>query len=277
MRTVFQDQFINIHGIRTRYWTAGETGPTVLLVHGLGGSVDYWGETIRILSPYYRVYAIDLVGAGLSDKPYCNYERRFLANFLQQALEALKLAPVRLVGHSLGGSACLLQNIRKVELVERMVLVSTGGLSKEVSFSLRLLSVPWFGKILFRTTRKKVLSNLRSIVHNKLAIEDWLIDVLYRNTTLPGAQRTFLNAVHSNINLLGAKSDPRNAFSEIKIPTFVIWGEQDPVTPLIPAQRILKFLPKDRVRIFDLCGHLPHIEYPEKFHETLLEFLSCRV
>src|SRR5438128_661518 len=101
------DRFLDVGGVRARYRTAGEAGAPVVLVHGLGGSVEIWERTMPALARDHRVYAVDLVGFGRSDKPDAAYTIADLARFVRDFLDAAGLLRATLVGHSLGGATVL--------------------------------------------------------------------------------------------------------------------------------------------------------------------------
>ena len=91
-----QDLYIQVGNVKTRYWELGESGSTVLFVHGLGSFIEHWKQNLSEFSKHHRVYAIDLVGFGLTEKPTVSYSISFLAKFVQDALIENRTAAIKL-------------------------------------------------------------------------------------------------------------------------------------------------------------------------------------
>ena len=131
-----EDRYIKIGGINTRYWMAGDTGPNVILIHGVGRFLEEWLPSFDALAANCRVYALDLPGHGHTDKPLsASYRLADLARFVNDFMGALDIPPAHVVGHSLGGGIALQLTLQFPEVVNRLVLVCSAGLGKEA---------PWF-------------------------------------------------------------------------------------------------------------------------------------
>ena len=100
------ERFTTVKGINIRYVVAGE-GPPVLLIHGFGAFIENWWSNVRPLSERYRVYALDLPGHGLSDRPVPDYNLSFFTEVIAGFMEAVDIGRAHLVGHSMGGFLCL--------------------------------------------------------------------------------------------------------------------------------------------------------------------------
>ena len=137
-----QVQFANLHGYKRAYRMAG-SGPALLLLHGIGDNSLAWEPVFTQLSEKYTVIAPDFLGHGFSDRPRADYSVPAFANGMRDLLTYLDIERVTIVGHSLGGGVAGQFAYQFPEMVERMVLVGTGGVTKDVNPVLRALSLPF--------------------------------------------------------------------------------------------------------------------------------------
>lgn len=271
-----QDRYVQVGQINTRYWTSGDKGRTVILLHGIGSSVETWTLNISVLAQHHRVYAVDLVGAGRSDKPPATYSLTYLAEFVKDFMDALSIECACLVGNSLGGGVALQFALDFPRKVEKLVLVNSLGLGKEITLTLRLATLPFVGR-LFSPTRSGTALALKQSVYNSTLISDEWVELYYQIATLPGTWSALLALINTNINLFGVRPEVYNAIVDrlatITTPTLVFWGQQDRILPVVHAAVATKGLPSARVHIFDPCGHWPQVERSEEFNTLVLEFL----
>jgi pimeloyl-ACP methyl ester carboxylesterase len=144
----FEDHFISIDGSTTRYWQAGDRGSPVLLLHGIACSVLEWERNIAALATRHRVFAVDLLGFGLTDKPSgADYSISRLAQFALSFLAAHKLPRTHLAGNSLGGSIALECARIAPERVASQVLVDPAGVDRKGTLlEFRLATIPQLGE-----------------------------------------------------------------------------------------------------------------------------------
>ena len=140
-------QFRTIHGYRRAFRIAG-SGPPVLLIHGIGDNSTTWEGVQSKLAARCTVIAPDLLGHGKSDKPRADYSVAAYANGMRDLLSVLDIDRVTLGGHSLGGGVAMQFAYQYPQLVERLVLVGTGGVTKDVHFALRCASLPMGSEVL---------------------------------------------------------------------------------------------------------------------------------
>jgi 4,5:9,10-diseco-3-hydroxy-5,9,17-trioxoandrosta-1(10),2-diene-4-oate hydrolase len=270
--------YIKVGDVNTRYWVQGSQGSTIILIHGLGGFIENWEYNISGLSQGHRVYALDLVGFGRSDKPKIGYSLPNLTEFVKEFMTVQDVDRATLIGLSMGGAIALRFALKNPNQVEKMVLVDSLGLGRDGSIFLRMMSLPIIGELLARPSRKGSSKILRSIFHNQDLITDQMIEVTYEMSSLPGAQSSFLSTLRSTCNIWGAKSDTYrpilDRLGEIEVPTLIIWGSQDKLLPVSHAHQAKKKLPKAKLHIFDSCGHVPNAEHAEEFNALVTDFLS---
>jgi 4,5:9,10-diseco-3-hydroxy-5,9,17-trioxoandrosta-1(10),2-diene-4-oate hydrolase len=272
-----KDQYVKVGNIETRYWDLGDGKPSIILLHGLGGYLENWEDNIGALAQGSRVYALDLVGFGRSDKPQVEYSIPYLTEFVQEFMVVQDIDRVTLIGESMGGAIALRFALQYPNQVEKMVLAASAGFGKEISIYLRVMSLPLLGELFARPSRKGFTQFLEQCVHNTDLITDQWIEEGYEMASLPGAQRSLLSTLRSICNIWGVKSEAYrpilDRLEEIEVPTLVIWGAQDRILPAAHAHQA-KRLPDARVHILESCGHIPNIERAKEFNALVTDFLS---
>ncbi|MDJ0719423.1 MAG: alpha/beta fold hydrolase [Prochloraceae cyanobacterium] len=273
----FQDQYIKVDSINTRYWTAGNKGKTIILLHSAGGSIEFWLYNIGCLAKFHRVYAIDMVGSGRSDKPSASYSLLYLAQFIKSFMDTLGIKSATLIGHSLGGGVALKFALISPEQLEKLVLVGSFGLGREIAMSVRFSSLPFvINSISFTKDILKLM--LKQSCYEVQSIQEEWIELRYPVFSLPNRHKALVKLAQRNLNLLGVRSTVFRPILEnlkkIKVPSLIIWGKQDSILPVAHAYVAAQNLPNNCLNIFDFCGHIPQLEYPEKFNCLVLDFIS---
>ena len=273
-----QDRYVKVGNINTRFWTAGNKGTTVVLVHGLGGFIENWVHNVTALAQSHRVYAMDLLGFGRSDKTPLIHDMYDLVRFINDFMETQKIDKASLVGNSLGGGLVLLFALQYPQKVEKLVLVDNAGMGKGVILDFKLCSLPLLGELLIRPSRKTTAGLWKKIVYNSSLVTEKLIKDSYALAALPGASKALLAALRSGINLCGQRSKLTQALMEklgsIAAPTLIIWGKQDRIIPVAHAQVAVNKILGAKLQIIDRCGHMAQLEHPEKFNKLVLDFLA---
>jgi pimeloyl-ACP methyl ester carboxylesterase len=273
-----QDQYVQVGQIHTRFWTLGDEGTTVVLVHGIGSSMEDWIHNIHALAERHRVYAMDLVGSGRSDKPAAPYSFPYFAQFVHDFLQSQNVDRLNLVGNSMGGGIALQFALQFPDQVDRLVLVDSAGLGRELTLSFRLPTLPLVGEWLTRPSRKAAAQLLHEALYDPALITDELVDFQYQLSALPGAQGAILSILRQNVTLRGLQDHAWrsivNNLRNITAPTLVIWGQQDRIIPVAHAQVARDRIPNVRLHIIDRCGHMPQLEHPDEFNALVLEFLA---
>jgi 4,5:9,10-diseco-3-hydroxy-5,9,17-trioxoandrosta-1(10),2-diene-4-oate hydrolase len=270
-----QDQYVKVDSVNTRYWQRGESGSAVVLLHGGGGYIELWKHNIFELAKHHRVYAFDMVGAGRSDKPDAEYTFDFMAQFTRDFMAALNIPHASLIGTSAGGGVALTFALKFPELLDKLIVVGSAGLGKEVSLLLRLPTLPILGKLLSSPSRSGLAMLCKRAVYDSKLITDKIVEEFYQMAMVSGATEAMLNVGRSNFNIWGQFYQPIvEKLNTITAPTLIIWGRQDPMVPVSHAQNAAKTIPNARLEIIEECGHWSPIEHPQKFNQLVLEFLS---
>jgi pimeloyl-ACP methyl ester carboxylesterase len=277
---MFEDKYITIGGIKTRYWQAGEQGSLVLLIHGITRSVEDWQTNMADLATRHRVFALDVLGFGLTDKPADEeYTIARLARFVLDFMTALNMPKAHLIGNSLGGTLALECASQAPERVLSLVLADPAGMDKKGNlFEFRLATVSVLGEFL----TKPSLSGTKMIGSKAFFDPSILTDEAIAFSTdlarMPGAHSAFLKTLRSFSNFSGFKSAFVEALHKklpnITAPTLVIWGKHDKFVTVAHAEVLRRLLPNATIDIWENCGHVPQIECPKRFNETTLKFLE---
>lgn len=274
-----EDRYVKIGEVNTRYWALGQ-GSLLLLIHGLGASCDYWRYNVAPLSHHHRVYAFDLPGFGRSDKRIDDYSLHFAGEFMAAFLDSQGVERASLVGNSLGGAVSLQFAVQYPHRLEKLILVSSAGLGRELHPSFRLLTVPLWGELMAWVWGSGVGTRLtlRSIVYDAQVIKDEFVNEMVELARLPEAKETLLTVARTGVDLMGQNMrllEPLLCrLPEIEVPTLIIWGAQDPIIPVAHAHIAHQMIRNSQLHIFDRCGHLPQIEKPEEFNQVVLNFLE---
>jgi pimeloyl-ACP methyl ester carboxylesterase len=275
---------IVLHGHRVSYREAGDPAadrPVVVLLHGIAGSGQTWDGVLDALGEHYRVLAPDLLGHGTSAKPRGDYSLGAYASAVRDLLSALGHESATVVGHSLGGGIAMQFAYQFPERLERLVLVSSGGLGREVAFMLRAAALPGADWVLPALVSRRLDAAGRGVANaltrvGLLAAAD--LEELARGfASLKDAEarHAFLHTVRSVIDVRGQRVDASDRlYLAAEVPTLLIWGEKDRVIPVRHGLLAQRKMPGSRIEVLPGAGHFPHIADPEHFIETMTAFIE---
>jgi pimeloyl-ACP methyl ester carboxylesterase len=270
---------IILHGHRFSYRRAG-TGPLLVLLHGIAGSSATWNDVIPRLSDRHAVIAPDLLGHGDSSKPCGDYSLGAYANVVRDLLGALGEERGTLVGHSLGGGVALQFAYQFPERCERLVLVSSGGLGRELHPLLRAAAIPGAEMVLpwlCVAGRRSVGTVAHALGRLGLRASADLEEIWRNFVSLeePDARHAFIHTVRGIIDLGGQRvSAADRLYLAAELPTLIVWGERDPLIPATHARDAHARIDGSRLEIFPGAGHFPYRDDPERFASILRDFVQ---
>jgi pimeloyl-ACP methyl ester carboxylesterase len=269
-------------GWRLAYRVAGEVGaPQVLLVHGVyaGASSYEFRKNFSELSEDFRVYALDLLGCGLSERPRRRYEPEDVAAQVEDFTREEIGTPAHLISSSLSAALVVPAAVRSPRLFKKLVLICPTGLGSLDRPSGRLgdaiyslFRMPIFGNTLYNAivSRRVIRYYLGSMAyHNPKSVTNELVEYYYRTSHQPGARYLPAAFVSGKLNLGLTDYWPR-----VPHKTLIAWGQEARTTPVSQAQQFTRRNPRAELKIFRDAALLPHDERAETFNEEIRVFLS---
>lgn len=256
-----------VNGQRLYYELSGHGDKTLVLFNGITMSTAAWTMMAPPLEAHYRLLRLDFLGQGLSDKPDADaYPLEQQAELAWQLLQQLSIAKVHLAGLSYGGMVAQYFAHRYPECLDRLLLASTLAWSDEVNarisdswiaaeaaggLDLRYdVSIPWFFSSRFLVSNAALLAELKMIA----GMVDW-----------PAVTRLIAGV---------KRHDARTWLAEIKVPTRVIVGNEDRLTPLYQSEILANSIPGASLHVLPAIGHVMHIEAPDVFAHEILRFCT---
>jgi pimeloyl-ACP methyl ester carboxylesterase len=269
----------DLHGREVGYISGG-SGPVLLLVHGIAGNCENWRDVVEPLARQHTVIAPDLPGHGTSAGGRGDYSLGSLASGLRDLLLALGHERATLVGHSLGGGVAMQFAYQFPEMVERLVLVSSGGLGPEVSPILRAAALPGADPFIAATAGigqrvGGLIGRGLSTIGVKPAPDLAEVARGYASLAEPGRRKAFLATLRSVVGTEGQRvSASDRLYLAEEVPVLIVWGARDPIIPVRHGEDAHRALAGSQLEIFEGAGHLPQLEQPGHFIAVLERFLA---
>jgi pimeloyl-ACP methyl ester carboxylesterase len=280
-KPLIETHTLRLHGHDVGYQTAGHAGPLVLLVHGITGRGAAWEPVTRRLAQDHRVLVPDLPGHGTSAKPPGDYSLGAYAAGLRDLMIALGEERATLVGHSLGGGVAMQFAYQFPQRVERLVLVSSGGLGREVSLLLRAASLPGAEQVLplltapWTVSAGSAVARVLDRVGLRVGADLTGMAEGFAGLGTPEARAAFLATVRSVIDPRGQRVNAGDRlYLAAEVPTLLVWGDRDPMIPVAHAYAAHAAMPASRLEVFQRAGHFPFQDDPERFAGVLAEFIA---
>lgn len=239
--------------LRTREY--GDKGPPMILLHGLFGALSNWDSTLPLFAQYSRSIALEF---PILTGHRSEVRVKALAALTEFLIRKRRLEPVILCGNSLGGHVALRLCLARPELVSCLILSGTSGLYEHSVDTLPI-----------RPDQVFVREHMARVFYNAKFITDEAVNEIHTILT----QRTnVLNLIHCARS--AKKDNLLEVLKDIKVPTLLLWGEDDQVTTMDVAQTFHKHIKNSKLVTIKNCGHAPMIEYPEWFSEEVKKFLK---
>jgi pimeloyl-ACP methyl ester carboxylesterase len=273
-------RYVDIHGHQRAYRLCG-SGPALLLLHGIGDSSASWVPLLRPLAERFTVVAPDLLGHGESAKPRADYSVAAYANGMRDLLDVLGIDRATVVGHSLGGGVAAQLAYQHPTRVERLALVSSGGVAREVSPFLRFASTPAADVLLplmrLPPARLATLAGIELLRRSGTDLGRDAEELGRVLDALPdvAARGAFSRTLRSVVDWRGQVVTmlDRSYLTEA-MPVLLVWGEHDAVIPVAHGHLAHAAMPGSRLEVFEEAGHFPHHQDPDRFLADLLAFID---
>jgi pimeloyl-ACP methyl ester carboxylesterase len=273
---------VEVEGLPIRYLAAGE-GPPLVLLHGAGDNALDWRWVMPTLAATHRVYAPDLPGSPDSTRPVADYSPAFFERFVAAFVDALEIGPATFVGNSLGGLIALRLALSEPARVTALVLVDSAGLGRAVNPAFTSVNVPGLSETAIPFWRTPVGAYQRAWGRTALLFAHppesvpckWLAEQC-RLALSPGYLEAHMMVLRAVVSPLGQREVLVNRLPSLKIPMLVVWGARDRVFPEYQAREAVARLPEGSLALIPDCGHMPHVECPERFLAALGGFIGGR-
>ena len=261
----YQAEWLPGGDVYLRTLRTGRGDTTVLLLHGYGESLLSYRGVIRPLAQRFSVVALDLPGAGLSEKPAGSYDLGTMVSRLSRALDSWISGPVVIVGHSMGGEVAAQLSIARPDRIVKTVLIAPAGyglgmgLSDEPFSNQQQLLAGWSVKA------REFLVPIED--------EDWITDPpeMSEAARSDSASRRAAEAFLRDFDFTALKG----RFGELRQPTLLIWGRIDPLIPIDIGRRIAAEIPDVRFVELGNSWHRPHVEQPGRVVREILDFVGA--
>jgi pimeloyl-ACP methyl ester carboxylesterase len=271
---------IRLHGHRLHYRIGGD-GPLLVLVHGITNSSASWEPVLATLARRFTVIAPDLLGHGDSAKPRGDYSLGANASLLRDFMLALGHERATIVGHSLGGGIAMQFAYQFPDRIERLVLVSSGGLGREVTALLRAVALPGAEFVLPLLVSGPLVSAGATIsgwidrIGVRLGSDVAAMATGFASLQDIEARRAFVQTARAVIDAGGQRVNATDKlYLAEAVPTLLLWGDRDPIIPVRHGIRAHELMPGSRLRIFAGAGHFPHHDDPAGFAAAITEFVD---
>ncbi len=271
---------LTLHGHRVAYRSAGE-GPVVVLLHGITSSSATWERVLPYLARRFTVIAPDFMGHGESAKPRGDYSLGAYASAIRDLLVALGHERATFVGHSLGGGVAMQLAYQFPERCERLVLVDSGGLGREVSILLRSATLPGSDYVLPWLVNSYVLQAGRTagqlLGRLGLKVRTDVGEMAHGHASLADreARAAFIHTLRTIVEPGGQRVDASDRlYLAQHIPLLIVWGERDSIIPVAHGRAAHAQVEGSRLEVFPEAGHFPQLDEPQRFLEVVCDFIE---
>ncbi|MFI7543910.1 alpha/beta fold hydrolase [Actinoplanes sp. NPDC049599] len=273
---------LTVRGARIRVRESGDPAhPPLLLLHGIGRSLEDWDPQHDRLAGEHRVISVDLPGFGLSEPMPGRVTLAGLADGVAATVDALgERRPLHVMGNSLGGAVAMRLLAGAPARVATLTLVNSAGFGKEVALALRILAVPGLGKPLLRRIDARSAYRIeRSLFHDRAHVTPERVEFAVRVAARPENARVFLQTARELGTLRGIRAPWRETLlgqvAAHPRPALIVWGERDLILPAAHLAAARAAFPHARTHLFADTGHMPQIERADAFADLSRLFLSA--
>lgn len=271
---------VTVCGRQMSYVTGG-SGPPLVLLHGLGANSFTWRFVLPTLMQHYTCYAPDMFGCGASDKGDMDYSLNAMASYVDGFFTALGLQRAHVIGHSLGGGLAMQFAHDYPGHIERLVLVSSGGMGRDMHWLLRISTLPGAEGIIgmLANPRLRVPEVSRRMEMRRMRRLDQTFD-LHTPTMLDRFQsretrQAFLTMLRNVSTIQGQRVSAVPLLSTLTMPVLLLWGARDSTIPVTHGHEAVALIPQAHLEVLPNCFHRPQLEAPQQFCTLVLDFLRA--
>jgi len=262
----------------TIFYTVKGEGRPLLLIHGYGAGMWVWEKQIEVLSQLYRVYAVDVIGHGFSDRPKIPYIPEVYTCFLRDFMDGVGIEKATLIGNSMGGGIAWATAILFPERVDGLILIDCvppDVLAQVKNKSLRTLiairDIPFLPYLVISTRSKSSMRwVLKDCVSDVKLITPEVVKRQYELSRIKGT--TWV--LYSTLKHAEEALKLRDQFSLIRQPALFIWGEKDIIFPPDVGETLHRAITGSKFQLIEKSGHIPMWESPDIVNQAILDFLQ---
>lgn len=257
-------------------WGELGRGAPLVLLHGLLDTHRTWRRLAPLLAPRFRVLMPDLGGHGESGRPNSPYTLAWHSQMLAAWMDAIGVRRAHIAGHSYGAGIAQWMLLEQREHIDRLGLISAGGLGREVAFGMRLAAFPVLGsRITPYAIRFVVPLALRVMADTYGHMEPEEVEHIVRCSRIPGSTRAFQRSLEGVIDIFGQYMRTSQRAHEVgeMPPTALFWGTDDPIIPFRHALNTVANAEGVTLVRYEGCGHYPQLDRAEELARDLTEFL----
>jgi pimeloyl-ACP methyl ester carboxylesterase len=265
-------------GARVHYRDRGpKDAPALLLLHGSNASLFTWEPWSKSLSDHFRVVSVDLPGHGLTGAvPDGDYSQKGMAKFVREFADAIGLQQFALAGNSMGGGVAARFAEMYPERVGRLILVDAGGMptgpGDRIPLGFRLARMSFMKPVLLHVTPRSLFAEgLNDAIVHKAIITDAMVDQYWRLGRMEGTREATAERFQTNEDYGYVKDH----IGEIKMPTLILWGEEDHLIPVAAAYAFHRAIPGSKLIVYPATGHIPMEEVAQQSAADVRAFLSA--
>jgi pimeloyl-ACP methyl ester carboxylesterase len=258
-------------------WGEMGDGPPLVLLHGLMDSHRTWRRAAAHLAQHFRLLMPDLPGCGRSGRPDAPYSLSWHSGVVAQWLAAIGVDSAHVCGHSYGAGVAQWMLLEQRRRVERLALVSAGGLGRRVSLGMRLASLPVLGRRLTPLAMRHVFPTVLRLTSTAFGhMEPEEVERFVRWSRIPGTDVAFQRSLEGVINFFGQFVQTMDRVDEVADlpPLALFWGTEDPIIPFQQGKELLARTEGVSLTRYVGCGHYPHLDHPQRFSRDLVAFLT---
>jgi pimeloyl-ACP methyl ester carboxylesterase len=257
-----KEHWVAVNGYKTRFIVKGSGFP-VILIHGLGGSLETWRNNFGFLAERFKVYAFDMLGFGLADKPKIQYRIGVFTGFLKGFLDAVGVEKAYIVGNSLGGLISLWFAVHHQNRLEKLVVESAAGLEVGARYVIKRFMGEWWTMENLKRFYQFVYGDPSKVSEEILALRLEMFSSLEAQ-----------HAYKSTLNMPREWETLPEKLASLETPTLIVWGAQDKLIPVKHAHQLHKLIKNSKLVILEDAGHVAHAEKPQEFNKAVAGFLE---
>jgi len=267
---------VQVNGHTIFYTVKGEGRP-LLLIHGYGAGMWVWEKQIEVLSQFYQVYVVDVIGHGFSDRPKIPYTPEAYIYFLRDFMDGVGIEKATLIGNSMGGGIAWAMAILFPDRVDRLILIDCvppDVLAKVKNKPLRTLiairNVPLLPYLVISARSKSSIKRvLKESVSDAKLITPEVVKRQYQLSRIKGTTWVLYSTLKNAEQALKLQ----HRVSLIKQPTLFIWGEKDIIFPPDVGETLHQAIAGSKFQLIEKSGHIPMWETPDQVNQAILSFL----